>query len=381
MRSVGSAAVPRTAVTARCRALLAPSARPVPRTQAVKKRVREFRAARAACYGARSLRCGGPLLAARACVPVTSSWPSPPASACSRSACSCVPVRARALAIAASGIAGRANPARLPGSVPLRPVAKPHRRRVSLGQRAVRIAARELGVPYRYGGSSPSGFDCSGLVAYVYGRLGVRLPHNAAAQYAYGRPVDREPPEARRPRLLPRARARRPLHRPRPDHPRAPDRRAGLDPEPRLAQRQRRGRPARLARELSQRQSGSSIPSSSSRIPASVARASSSSIALPRLELPTQLEEHLRHARDGRRARARRVRARSPGPRTRRRRRGSAPRAPTRSTRSCRAGDVPSRCVSCMTRSCRFGPPAPSEPDADRRAGSYGSGADPPAAA
>ena len=55
----------------------------------------------------------------------------------------------------------------------------------------MRIAARELGVPYRYGGSSPSGFDCSGLVAYVYGKLGVRLPHNAAAQYSYGRAVDR----------------------------------------------------------------------------------------------------------------------------------------------------------------------------------------------
>ena len=83
-----------------------------------------------------------------------------------------------------------ANPARLSGSVPLWPVPRRHRARLSLGQRAVRIAARELGVPYRYGGSSPSGFDCSGLVAYVYGRLGVQLPHNAAAQYGYGRPVD-----------------------------------------------------------------------------------------------------------------------------------------------------------------------------------------------
>ena len=46
-------------------------------------------------------------------------------------------------------------------------------------------------MPYRYGGSSPSGFDCSGLVAYVYGKLGVRLPHNAAAQFGYGRPVAR----------------------------------------------------------------------------------------------------------------------------------------------------------------------------------------------
>jgi peptidoglycan DL-endopeptidase CwlO len=83
-----------------------------------------------------------------------------------------------------------ANPARLAGSVPLRPVAhKPPKH--TLGERAVLIAAKELGAPYRYGGSSPSGFDCSGLVAWVYGKLGVSLPHNAAAQYAYGTPVDR----------------------------------------------------------------------------------------------------------------------------------------------------------------------------------------------
>jgi len=82
------------------------------------------------------------------------------------------------------------NPARLKGSVPLQPVAhKPPK--PTLGERAVMIAAKELGVPYRYGGSSPSGFDCSGLTSWVYARLGVSLPHNAAAQYAYGTPVDR----------------------------------------------------------------------------------------------------------------------------------------------------------------------------------------------
>ena len=61
--------------------------------------------------------------------------------------------------------------------------------RLPLSQRAVKLARTQLGVPYSYGGASPSGFDCSGLVSWVYGRLGVRLPHNAAALYGVGRRV------------------------------------------------------------------------------------------------------------------------------------------------------------------------------------------------
>ncbi len=56
----------------------------------------------------------------------------------------------------------------------------------------VGIAMQYLGTPYRWGGASPGGFDCSGLVMYVFGQVGVSLPHNAAAQYGYGSPVSRD---------------------------------------------------------------------------------------------------------------------------------------------------------------------------------------------
>ena len=48
------------------------------------------------------------------------------------------------------------------------------------------IAAQYLGVPYVYGGSSPSGFDCSGFVEYVYAQVGISLPHSAAEQGRLG---------------------------------------------------------------------------------------------------------------------------------------------------------------------------------------------------
>jgi cell wall-associated NlpC family hydrolase len=54
------------------------------------------------------------------------------------------------------------------------------------------IALQYLGTPYVWAGASPAGFDCSGFVQYVFGQVGVSLPHNAAAQYGYGAPVPRE---------------------------------------------------------------------------------------------------------------------------------------------------------------------------------------------
>ncbi len=54
---------------------------------------------------------------------------------------------------------------------------------------AVGIAEQYLGVKYVWGGASPSGFDCSGLVMYVFEQLGVQLPHYTVSQYNWGNAV------------------------------------------------------------------------------------------------------------------------------------------------------------------------------------------------
>jgi len=56
----------------------------------------------------------------------------------------------------------------------------------SLGEQAVQIAMGELGVPYVWGGASPSGFDCSGLTMWVYAQLGIHLDHYTVSQFNAG---------------------------------------------------------------------------------------------------------------------------------------------------------------------------------------------------
>jgi cell wall-associated NlpC family hydrolase len=66
----------------------------------------------------------------------------------------------------------------------------------SRGKRLAAIASSFIGAPYRYGGISPGGFDCSGLVYYTHKKAGINIPRSTSEQYRYMSPV-------RQPRLHP----------------------------------------------------------------------------------------------------------------------------------------------------------------------------------
>ncbi|WP_294157325.1 C40 family peptidase [uncultured Selenomonas sp.] len=56
----------------------------------------------------------------------------------------------------------------------------------AIGRRVVASSMQYLGVPYVFGGTTPSGFDCSGYVRYVFANAGIYLPRTADAQYECG---------------------------------------------------------------------------------------------------------------------------------------------------------------------------------------------------
>ncbi len=91
-----------------------------------------------------------------------------------------VPARAGGVSTAMPGAAPRARLAALP----------------SRGERwasgLVALSTRQMGVRYRWGGTTPSGFDCSGFLYYVFGQMGVTLPRTTYAMYDAVTPVPRD---------------------------------------------------------------------------------------------------------------------------------------------------------------------------------------------
>ena len=63
---------------------------------------------------------------------------------------------------------------------------------IKISHRVTKKAKQMLRVPYRWGGTSPKGFDCSGLVQYTYKRVGVNLPRTAAEQFKATRRIKRK---------------------------------------------------------------------------------------------------------------------------------------------------------------------------------------------
>ncbi len=62
-------------------------------------------------------------------------------------------------------------------------------KRLSVGEQAAVVAVRQLGVPYRFGGSTTDGFDCSGLVQYAYAKVGRAIPRTTRDQWRNLQPV------------------------------------------------------------------------------------------------------------------------------------------------------------------------------------------------
>ena len=59
----------------------------------------------------------------------------------------------------------------------------------TLAGKILAIAASQAGKPYEYGADGPGSFDCSGFTMYVFGKVGISLPHSSSAQYGVVRHI------------------------------------------------------------------------------------------------------------------------------------------------------------------------------------------------
>jgi cell wall-associated NlpC family hydrolase len=95
------------------------------------------------------------------------------------------------LALTAGVLAASACASHTPRIRVLPPNAAPGVDATGQGAAIARTAQTLLGAPYREGGSLPDGFDCSGLVNYVFARHGIAVPRDVRRQASAGAPVDR----------------------------------------------------------------------------------------------------------------------------------------------------------------------------------------------
>ncbi len=172
LASVQSEVVAMQAAEARRQAELAAAARARLARQAAERRAREERAQAAAEAAAKARAAAPPTTTAATTTTVatTTTQATTTTSAVTTTAVDPPP----ATTTAATSTTG--TPQSLPAGHP----------------EAAQIALRYLGVKYVWGGASPDGFDCSGLVMYVYAQIGIPLPHFAAAQYTLGAAVPRD---------------------------------------------------------------------------------------------------------------------------------------------------------------------------------------------
>ena len=92
------------------------------------------------------------------------------------------------LAAAVMAGCGGSSSIERPSGEPGESVPDPH----DAGRAVVQVAEEFVGTPYRSGGTTTNGVDCSGLAVAVYGRMGIKLPRTSAAQARVGSHIERQ---------------------------------------------------------------------------------------------------------------------------------------------------------------------------------------------